>query len=72
MPYFLYRLSPGCRPVLVATHDKFQDAKSQVRQLRAGQAQGEPQQFRMIFAEDSHKALVLITDTRSTRTDGDD
>ncbi len=72
MPYFLYRITPGHRPALIETFEKFQDARAQARRLRAelpAEAEGT---VRMIFAEDTRKALLLLTDARSARTDGDD
>ena len=72
MPYYLYRITPGHRPILVETFEKFQDARAQVRNLRAEQPADGEGVIRMIFAEDTRKALLLLTDARSVRTDGDD
>lgn len=72
MPYFLYRITPDHRPTLIETFEKFQDARAQARRLRAEPPAGEEGIVRMIFAEDTRKALLLLTDARSARTDGDD
>lgn len=72
MPYYLYRITPGHRPTLVETFEKFMDARARVRSLRAELPAGGEDVVRMIFAEDTRKALLLLTDARSARTDGDD
>ena len=72
MPYFVYRISPERKLTLLDTLDQFKDAKDLARSLRAQQPPGVNDVFRMIFAETPKKAQLLLTDVRSTRTDGDD
>jgi hypothetical protein len=73
LPYFLYRISPELKLTLLETFEKFQDAKTQARALRAQQAAaGDGDLIRMIFAEDARKAKLLLTDPRNPKTDGDD
>lgn len=72
MPYFLYRISPERKLTLIETFEKFQDAKSLARRLRAEQPADGNDQFRMIFAENPKKAQLLLTDVRNPKTDGDD
>lgn len=72
MPYYLYRITPNHRPTLIETFEKFQDARTRARSLRAELPAGGEEAVRMIFAEDPKKALLLVTDARSARTDGDD
>ena len=72
MPYFLYRISPERKLTLVETFEKFQDAKTQARRLRAEQPADNRDTIRMIFAETSKKAQLLLTDLRNPKTDGDD
>jgi hypothetical protein len=72
MPYFLYRISPERKLTLIETFEKFQDAKTQARQLRAAQPADNGDTIRMIFAETSKKAQLLLTDLRNPKTDGDD
>lgn len=72
MPYFLYRISPERKLTLIETFEKFQEAKTLARRLRAEQPAGGNDQFRMIFAENPKKAQLLLTDIRNPKTDGDD
>ncbi len=72
MPYYLYRITPNHRPALIETFEKFQEARTRARRLRAELPVGGEEAVRMIFAEDTRKALLLLTDARSERTDGDD
>lgn len=72
MPYFLYRISANRKLTLLETFEKFQEAKAQVRRLRAEQPAGGGDLFRMIFAENPKKAQLLLTDIRNPKTDGDD
>ena len=72
MPYFVYRISPGRKLTLLDTFDKFKQAKDLARSLRSQQPPGNNYVVRMIFAESPKKAQMLLTDTRTARTDGDD
>jgi hypothetical protein len=72
MPYFLYRISSGHKLTLIKTFDKFQEAKSTARRLRAEKPADDHDTIRMIFAEDPKKAQLLLTDLRNPKTDGDD
>ena len=72
MPYFLYRVSPERKLTLIETFEKFQEAKSLARRLRAEQPPESGDLFRMIFAENPKKAQLLLTDIRNPKTDGDD
>lgn len=72
MPYFVYRITPDRKLTLIETFSKFQDAKSLARSMRAQQAPADNHTIRMIFAEDSRKAQLLLTDQRNPKTEGDD
>jgi hypothetical protein len=72
MPYFLYRISPERKLTLLETFDKFQEAKTVARRLRAEQPPGDGHVIRMIFAENPKKAQLMLTDLRNPKTDGDD
>lgn len=72
MPYFVYRLTPGQRPALLETFANYQEARNLARNLRTEQPAGSPDTVRMIFAEDPRKAVLLLTDARNPKTDGDD
>jgi hypothetical protein len=72
MPYYLYRISAPHRPTLIETFEKFQEAKTLARRMRADQPAGSADTIRMIFAENPKKAQLLLTDARNPKTDGDD
>lgn len=72
MPYFVYRISPERKLTLLNTFDKFTEAKALARSLRAQQAPDANETVRMIFAETPKKAQLLLTDSRTAKTDGDD
>ena len=72
MPYFVYRISPERKLILLDTLDMFKEAKDFARSLRAQQPPGVNEVIRMIFAESPKKARLLLTDLRTARTDGDD
>lgn len=72
MPYFVYRISSERKLTLLNTFDKFIEAKELARSLRAQQAPDTTEIIRMIFAENPKKAQLLLTDTRTAKTDGDD
>ncbi len=72
MPYFLYRISSQRKLTLIQTFEKYREAKGMARQLRAEQPPDNADTIRMIFAEDTRKAQLLLTDPRNAKTDGDD
>ncbi len=72
MPYFVYRISPERKLILLDTLDKFKEAKDLARSLRAKLPPGVNEVIRMIFAENPKKAQLLLTDLRTPKTDGDD
>lgn len=72
MPYFLYRISPERKLTLLQSFERFADAKSAARRLRAEQTADDPHLIRMVFAENPKKAQLLLTDLRNPRTEGDD
>lgn len=72
MPYFVYRISPECKLTLLETFVKFNEAKDFARSLRAQQAADDRNIVRMIFAEDTKKAQLLLSDLRTPKAEGDD
>jgi len=72
MPYFVYRITPDRKLTLIETFSRFQDAKTLARSMRAQQAPADNHIIRMIFAEDTKKAQLLLTDLRNPKTEGDD
>lgn len=72
MPYYLYRISPERKLSLIDTFDKYPDASTTARRLRAEQGADDKHTIRMIFAENPKKAQLLLTDQRNPKTDGDD
>lgn len=72
MPYFVFRILPDRKLTLLQTFAKFKEARDHVRSLRAQQAPDDRSTIRMIFAEDTKKAQLLLTDLRTAKVDGDD
>jgi hypothetical protein len=72
MPYFVFRISPDRKLTLLDTFTKFKNAKEHVRSLRVQQATDDRNIVRMIFAEDTKKAQLLLSDLRTAKVDGDD
>jgi len=76
MPYFVYRITerPGAAKQLehLATFDKFQEAKQQVRTDRTGLDPAAGQDVRMIFAKSEVEAQALLQRPREERVIGED
>lgn len=72
MPYFLYRITPERKLSLIDTFEKYRDASSTARRLRAEQNVDDRHQIRMIFADTPKQAQLLLTDLRKPKTEGDD
>ena len=61
MPYFIYRIHPPRKLEYVDTKDKFQDARTIVRSLRAEDASADPGSVRMIFAKNAAEAEKILS-----------
>jgi len=66
MPYFVYHLSSdkSVPPELQETYDQYRPAKEHVRELRKQNPDQDINNFRMIFADDTQKARILLTTQR--------
>ena len=61
MPYFVYQKSQEGELSFLNTHDKFRDAKQEVTNLRVNRAEGDTNDYRMVFAKDRQEARRLVT-----------
>lgn len=64
MPYFVFRLAAGKEPALVASYDKYQDARDACRQLRKAESPANPNAVRMAHAANEREAKRLLTERR--------
>jgi len=70
MPYFVFKITPPRKLEHLATLDRYQDARSQVRSLRE---QAEPEtEYRMIFAKQMGEAERILSTPRDERVIGED
>ena len=70
MPYFVFKISPPRELSHIATVDKYQEARAQVRDLRSA---AEPDvEYRMIFAKQMGEAERLLSTPRDERVIGED
>jgi hypothetical protein len=70
MPYFVFKITPPRQLEHIATLDRYQDARSQVRDLRQlGESESE---YRMIFAKQMGEAERLLSTPRDERVIGED
>jgi hypothetical protein len=70
MPYFVYKILPPRELVHLATLDRYQDARAQVRALRGAGA--EDAEYRLIFANRIGEAERLLSTPRDERVIGED
>lgn len=64
MPYFVFRLVAGKEPALVASYDKYQEARDACRQLRQAESPDNPNAVRMAHAQSEREARHLLTERR--------
>jgi hypothetical protein len=72
MPYFVYKVSPKLQLTYIDTKERYQDARTLVRDLRARDSSGEPGEFRLIFANQQGEAEKLLSTPRDERVIGED
>lgn len=72
MPYFVYKVMPDLALTHIDTKDRYQDARSLVRSLRAERAEGDDADYRMIFAKHQLEAEKLLSRPRDERVIGED
>jgi hypothetical protein len=70
MPYFVYRITPPRELTHIATLERYQEARSQVRSLRQDAEPGS--EYRMIFAKQMAEAEKLLSTPRDERVIGED
>jgi hypothetical protein len=70
MPYFVYRITPPRELKHIATLERYQEARSQVRSLRQDGESGA--EYRMIFAKHMAEAEKLLSTPRDDRVIGED
>ena len=72
MPYYVYRVSEGNRLKCLDQHAKYREARDKVREIRAGQTNGDNAQVRLIFASSEVEAERLLLTPREAPIEGDD
>jgi hypothetical protein len=72
MPYFVYRITPPQTLAYIDTKQAYKDARTLVRELRAGESPEQGVEFRMVFARDRAEAEKLLSTPRDERVIGED
>ena len=72
MPYFVYKISPTLQLTYIDTKDRYQDARTIVRDLRASRVDGDDADYRMIFAAQQGEAEKILSTPRDERVIGED
>ena len=70
MPYYVFKILPPRELLHLATLDRYQDARTQVRTLRGAEADGA--EYRLIFANRIGEAERLLSTPRDERVIGED
>ncbi|TVQ87850.1 MAG: hypothetical protein EA400_10055 [Chromatiaceae bacterium] len=72
MPYFVYKVSPTLQLTYIDTKERYQDARTLVRGLRAERASDAVDDYRLIFARHQSEAERLLSTPRDDRVIGED
>ncbi|WP_323696819.1 MULTISPECIES: hypothetical protein [Thiorhodovibrio] len=72
MPYFVYKISPKRQLTYIDTKDRYQEARTLVRDLRAKAPADENGEFRLIFANQQGEAEKMLSTPRDERVIGED
>ena len=72
MPYYVYRISEGRDLECLDQYPKYKEARDRVREIRAGQREGETALVRLIFASSEIEAERLLLTPREAPIEGDD
>jgi hypothetical protein len=72
MPYFVYKISPTLQLTYIDTKDRYQDARTIVRDLRASRVEEDESDYRMIFAAQQGEAEKILSRPRDERVIGED
>ena len=67
MPYFVYKVFAFHRLERVSAFDSFREASASAKALRAGASLDPGCQVRVMFAEDTFAAELLLTEVREAR-----
>jgi hypothetical protein len=70
MPYFVYKITPARELTHIATLDKYQAARAEVRARRQDAEPGI--EYRLIFAKQMGEAEKLLSTPRDERVIGED
>jgi hypothetical protein len=72
MPYFVYKITPNLLLTHIDTKERYQDARTIVRNLRAEREEGDDADYRMIFAKHQSEAEKLLSRPKDERVIGED
>jgi hypothetical protein len=72
MPYFVYKITPARQLTYIDTKERYQDARTIVRDLRANRAEGDDCDYRMLFASQQGEAEKILSMPRDERVIGED
>ena len=72
MPYFVYKIAPPRVLTYVDMKAQYKDARALVRELRPSAADGDGEEYRMIFAKSQGEAEKLLSTPRDERVIGED
>ncbi|MGB5834128.1 MAG: hypothetical protein WBG92_19375 [Thiohalocapsa sp.] len=72
MPYFVYKITPSLELTHIDTKDRYQDARTIVRELRESRADGDDFDYRLMFARQQGEAEKLLATPRDERVIGED
>jgi len=72
MPYFVYKVSPTRQLTYIDTKERYQEARTLARELRAKAPADEDGEFRLIFANQQGEAEKLLSTPRDERVIGED
>ena len=71
MPYYIYRVRGPKQLEYLDVEEKYREAKSRVKDLRAAQADDDEAVVRMIFAKTAGEAEKLLSIPKDDRVIGD-
>lgn len=72
MPYFVYKIAPNRQLTYIDTKERYQEARTIVRELRANRAEGDDGDYRMLFAAQQGEAEKILSMPRDERVIGED
>ncbi|MCB1759459.1 MAG: hypothetical protein KDI68_06720 [Gammaproteobacteria bacterium] len=72
MPYFVYQIAEDKQLEMLEKHEKYREARTRVRELRAEQPEGSGELIRLIHAGTQMEAERLLLTPREVPVEGDD